>query len=54
MQVKLLIADDASESETSIRPLFKEKQISVAGIAVLPDVSLKGEGAPAGVPVFQH
>ncbi len=46
------IADDASvvARNPALMSLFKEKQISVAGIAVLPDVSLKGEGAPAGVP----
>jgi long-chain fatty acid transport protein len=46
------VADDASvvARNPALMSLFKEKQISVVGIAVIPDVSLKGESAPEGIP----
>ncbi|ALS33957.1 long-chain fatty acid transport protein [Pseudoalteromonas translucida KMM 520] len=45
------IADDASvvARNPALMSLFKEKQISVAGIAVLPDVSLKGTDTNNGM-----
>ncbi|MGO2276843.1 outer membrane protein transport protein, partial [Pseudoalteromonas nigrifaciens] len=45
------IADDASvvARNPALMSLFKEKQISVAGIAVLPDVSLKGTDTNNGL-----
>jgi long-chain fatty acid transport protein len=46
------VADDASviARNPALMSLFKEKQLTVAGIAVIPDVSLKGESAPGGIP----
>lgn len=45
------VADDASvvARNPALMSLFKDKQISVAGIAVIPDVSLKGESAAYGL-----
>lgn len=45
------IADDASvvSRNPALMTLFKDKQLSVAAIGVIPDVSLEGEGAPAGI-----
>jgi long-chain fatty acid transport protein len=45
------IADDASvvARNPALMTLFKEKKLSVAAIAVIPDVSLEGEGAPEGI-----
>jgi len=44
------VADDASvvARNPALMTLFKDKQISVAGIAVIPDVSLKGESTAYG------
>ncbi|MBH0028392.1 MULTISPECIES: outer membrane protein transport protein [unclassified Pseudoalteromonas] len=45
------IADDASvvARNPALMTLFKDKQLSVAAIGVIPDVSLEGESAPAGI-----
>ena len=45
------VADDASvvARNPALMSLFKTKQISVAGIAVIPDVSLEGESAAYGL-----
>ncbi|GAB0111385.1 outer membrane protein transport protein [Pseudoalteromonas distincta] len=45
------IADDASvvARNPALMTLFKDKQLSVAAIGVIPDVSLEGEGAPTGI-----
>ncbi|WP_165743316.1 outer membrane protein transport protein [Pseudoalteromonas sp. Z9A6] len=45
------IADDASvvARNPALMTLFKEKQLSVVAIGVIPDVSLEGESAPAGI-----
>ena len=45
------VADDASvvARNPALMSLFKDKQISVAGIAVIPDVSLEGESAAYGL-----
>jgi len=45
------VADDASvvARNPALMSLFKDKQISVAGIAVIPDVSLKGQSAAYGL-----
>lgn len=45
------VADDASviARNPALMSLFKDKQISVAGMAVIPDVSLEGESAAYGL-----
>ncbi|MDO6548782.1 outer membrane protein transport protein [Pseudoalteromonas carrageenovora] len=45
------IADDASvvARNPALMTLFKDKQLSVAAIGVIPDVSLEGESAPTGI-----
>lgn len=45
------VADDASvlARNPALMTLFKDKQVSIAGTAVIPDVSLKGEGAAYGL-----
>lgn len=45
------VADDASvvARNPALMTLFKDKQLSVAAIGVIPDVSLEGESAPAGI-----
>ncbi|MBQ4800229.1 outer membrane protein transport protein [Pseudoalteromonas sp. MMG006] len=45
------IADDASvvSRNPALMTLFKDKQLSVAAIGVIPDVSLEGESAPTGI-----
>lgn len=45
------VADDASvlARNPALMSLFKDKQVSIAGTAVIPDVSLKGEGAAYGL-----
>ncbi|MDN3488969.1 MULTISPECIES: outer membrane protein transport protein [unclassified Pseudoalteromonas] len=46
------VADDASvvARNPALMTLFKEKQLSVAAMAVIPDVSLKGTGTNNGIP----
>ncbi|KPH90227.1 long-chain fatty acid transporter [Pseudoalteromonas undina] len=46
------VADDASvvSRNPALMTLFKEKQLSVAAMAVIPDVSLKGTGTNNGIP----
>lgn len=45
------VADDASvvARNPALMSLFKDKQVSIAGTAVIPDVSLKGESAAYGL-----
>ncbi|MAY60122.1 MAG: long-chain fatty acid transporter [Pseudoalteromonas sp.] len=46
------VADDASvvARNPALMTLFKEKQLSVAAMAVIPDVSLEGTGTNNGIP----
>ena len=46
------VADDASvvSRNPALMTLFKEKQLSVAAMAVIPDVSLEGTGTNNGIP----